>query len=151
MCVVCNSIQWIYRHNPNLHLLHMSPYISLHLFVCLLACFLILHILVICTLFACLLCLFAQFGACVFVLHMVDGACALLLRSKQMGHRLVYFRGLTLREVHYFLRLFFRTMYSRFPILGFSSYTLLWVTPSGGYVYILALFVRCKYYACLIM
>ena len=60
-CVVRTSIQWIYWHNPNLHLLRISPYISLRLFVCLflLACFLILHVLFICALFAFLLCLFA--------------------------------------------------------------------------------------------
>ena len=36
--VICNSIQWIYNHNPNPHLLHMSICVSL--FLCLLACFL---------------------------------------------------------------------------------------------------------------
>ena len=78
-CAVHNSIQWIYGHNPNLHLLHMSlclfvsmipPYLfaCLHVFISWLFGF--------CR--ACLLCLVFLFVC----LHVADGTCTLLPRGK---------------------------------------------------------------------
>ena len=147
-CVVRNSIQWIYRHNPNLHLF---IWVHTYLFVYLFVCFCLLASLS----FMCLLyvlCLPSLVFACLHVCFAYGGRSTCLTSKKQTkGHRLVYFRRLTLREVHYFLSLSFRTMYNRFRILGFSSCALLWVTHSGGYIFILALFFQCKYCDCFIM
>ena len=88
-CVVLNSIQWIYRHRPNLHLWRLSIYASL--FVCLIACFLLFVCLLACFhLFFCLLtCVSISLFFCLvflFVcLHVVDGACTLLPKGKQNG------------------------------------------------------------------
>jgi len=121
--------------------IHISSSICLFVFACLLpypSC-------------ACYMC-FVCLVWCLHVCFAYGGRSTCLTSKKQTkGHRLVCFRGLTLREVHYFLSLSFRTMYSRFRILGFSSCALLWVTHSGGYILILALFFQCKYCDCFIM
>ena len=88
-CVILNSIQWIYRHHPNLHLWRLFVYASL--FVCLIACFLLFVCLLACFhLFFCLLtCVSISLFFCLaflFVcLHVVDGACTLLPKGKQNG------------------------------------------------------------------
>ena len=78
MCVVRNSIKWIYWYNPNLHLLHISIYfpfvwlfISMVSFFCLLACLPIS------------LCLFACFVWGFSLLHVADWACTLLPRRSK--------------------------------------------------------------------
>ena len=91
MCVVCNSIQWIYRHNPNLHLLHMSPYISLHLFVCLLASLSYIYLLYV----LCLLAFYACFLVWCLRVCFAYGGWSMCLTSKKQanGAQISIFQG----------------------------------------------------------
>ena len=85
ICVIHTQLWWLYGHNPNLHWLHICLYMSLCLFVCLPACFLILYVFVICVSFACFLCLFVLYSACLFVLYLVDEACTPTSKKQAKG------------------------------------------------------------------
>ena len=106
-CAIHNSIQWIYRYNPNLHLLHDS------LFVCLFVCmippyfFACLHVFIFFFFFVVwfLSCLFALFG--VLVCLFACGGWSMHPTSKRQakGHWSVNFRSLAPPKVHPFLSL----------------------------------------------
>ena len=150
-CSYFNSMDLLTQSKPTFvtyKSIHISSFVCLFVFACLLPY-------PSCAFYMCFVCFPSMLACLVWCLHVCFsyGGWSTCLTSKKQAkwHRLVYFRRLTLREVHYFLSLSFRTMYSGFHILGFSSCTLLWVIRFGGYVFILALFFQCKYCDCFIM
>ena len=134
-CVICNLIQWIYNHNPNLHLLHMSIYVSL--FLCLLACFLFFVCLLACIpISLCLFCVCVCVGGvCLCCMWWMKHAPYLQAASKK-GIDQQILGDQPFCEVRSFPYPFLQNHAQLLSQIRILFCTLLWATPFGcGYVY----------------